>query len=58
MLLQMTEYNNDKDEYCKNKTKNALPSKFSTSFSGSDDEVVYTMVSIKINLGKRMSSGH
>ena len=28
------------------------------SFSGSDDEVVYILVSVKINVGKDMDSGH
>ena len=58
ILIQISEYNGKKDEYFKNKTSISLPSKYSVSFSGSDDELVYILVSIKIHANKYMDSGH
>ena len=58
ILIQRSEYNGVRDEYCKNKTKFYLPSQYSIYFSGSHDEVVYIMVSIKIHVGEYMNGGH
>ena len=58
IFLQRSEYNGVRYEYCKNKTKNALPSQYYMYFSGSYDGVVYIMVSIKFHVGKYMDSGH
>ena len=44
ILLQRIEYNYDTGEYCKNKTKIALPSQYFMSFSGIDDEFIYNTV--------------
>ena len=57
-FLQIPEYNGVRDEYWKYKTKIALPSQYSMSFSGIHDEVVYIMVSINIHVGKDMDSRH
>ena len=55
ILLQRKEYNSDTSEYCK---KIALPLQYSISFLGSNDEVIYILVSTNINLGKDMDSGN
>ena len=48
ILLQISEYNIDTDEYLKSETKIPLSFQYSVSFSGSDDEVDYILVWIKI----------
>ena len=58
ILLQISEYNIDTDEYLKSETKISLSFQYSVSFSGSDDEVDYILVWIKICLGKYMDIGH
>ena len=58
ILLQISEYNIDTDEYLKSETKIPLSFQYSVSFSGSDDEVDYILVWIKICLGKYMDIGH
>ena len=52
--LQRSEYIGARDEFCKNKTKTALLSQYSMSFSGRHDKVVYILVSIQHRLVKDM----
>ena len=47
-----------KKEYCKNKTKIALPSQYSIYFSGRHPEVIYILVSIKLHIGDDMYKDH
>ena len=58
IFLQISEYNSETDEYCKNKTNIFLPSQYSIPFLVINDEVVYNMVSIKIHVGEDVDSGH
>ena len=58
IFLQRSEYNSDKDGFQINKTNIAIPSQYSVYFTGSDDELVYIMVSIKIRVGKDIDSGN
>ena len=58
MFFQRSEYNSVRYEYWKNKSKVALPSQYSMSFSGSHDEVFYILVSIKLHVGKYMDISH
>ena len=51
-------YKGVRDEYRKDKTKIALPSKYSMSFSGIHDEVFCIMFSINIHVGEDMDSRH
>ena len=57
MFFQRSEYNSVRYEYWKNKSKVALPSQYSMSFSGSHDEVFYILVSIKLHVSNNMDSG-
>ena len=57
IFLQISEYNSKRDDYFNNKTNIALPSQYCMSLSGSDDEVVYVIVSIKIHVVQYMDSG-
>ena len=58
LFPQISEYNGVRDEYFKNETKMALPSQYSMYLSGSHDEVVFILVSLKLHVGKNMDSGH
>ena len=58
IFIQRSECNVKKDEYYKNKTKIDLPSQYSISFPGKHSEVVYIIVSIRLNICKDMDSDH
>ena len=58
IFLQRSEYNIEIYEYCKNKTKIALPAQYSMSFPGIDSGVLYIIFSIKITIGKYMDKDH
>ena len=58
ILLQRTEHDYETGEYCKYKTKIALPSQYFMSFSGNMDEVVYIMASIHIHESNSMDNGN
>ena len=57
-FLQIPEYNIERDEYVKKKTKIPLPLQYSMSFSGKHAEVVNIIFSIKLHIGKDMDDGH
>ena len=56
--IQISKYNYERDEYCKNKNRIALPAQHSMSFPGIDSEVIYIIVSIKLHIGKYMDKVH
>ena len=58
IFLQIPEYSGVRDKYFKNKIKIALTSQYYTYFSGSHDEVVCILFSIKIHVSKDMNNGH
>ena len=58
IFLQRSEYSYETDEYCKNKTKFALPVQYSMSFPGKHAEVPYILDSIKIHIDNNMDKGH
>ena len=56
--LQRSNFNYEKNEYYKNKTKIALPAQYSTSFPDKHPGVLYILVSIKLHIGNYMDKGH
>ena len=52
IFIKISEYNYERDEYCKNKTNISLPSQYSVSFTGIYSEVLYILVYIKLHIGK------
>ena len=52
--LQRSNFNFEKNEYCKNKTKIVLLAQYSMSFSDKYPEVLYIIVSIKLHIGNDM----
>ena len=44
IFLQISEYNFETNEYCKNKTKTSLPAQYSVNFPGKHAEVIYIIV--------------
>ena len=46
IFLQISEYNFQRYEYCKNKTRIAPPAQYSMSFTCIDGELLYIIVSI------------
>ena len=58
IFLQISDYNYETDEYCKNKIKIALTYQYSMSFPGKHTEVLYILVSIKHYISNDMDSGH
>ena len=58
IFLQIPEYNFQRYKYCKNKTKIALLAQNSMSFPDIDAEVLYILLSIKLNMGNVMDKGH
>ena len=55
--LQRSNFNMENNIYCKNKTKIVRPDKYSTSFP-ENCEVLYILVSIKLNSGNDIDKGH
>ena len=55
--LQISNYNFEKNLFCKNKTKIALPDQYYMSFPDKP-EVLYILVSIKLHIGNDMDKGH
>ena len=58
IFLQRSEYSFEKYEYCKNKTKIALPAQYSMYLPDKNAEVLYILVSIKLHIGYDMDKGH
>ena len=58
IFLQISEYKFEKNVYCKNKTKIALPAQYSMSFPYKYAEVLYILVSIKLHIDNDMDKGH
>ena len=58
IFLQRSEYDFQREEYCKNKTKFALLSQYSMSFTGQGAEVLYIIVSIKLDIAHYVDIGH
>ena len=56
--LQISNFNYEKNEFYKTKTKIAPPAQFSMSFPDKHPEVRYIIVSIKLNIGNDMDKGH
>ena len=54
IYLQKSNFNYEKNEFYKNKTKIALPAQYSTSFPDKHPELIYIIVSIKIHIGNDM----
>ena len=54
----MPEYNDERYEYHKDKTKISLPAQYSMYFPGKHTEVLYIIVSIKLHIGNNIDSGH
>ena len=50
-------FNVEKNIFCKNKTKIALPAQYSISFPNYP-KVLYIIVSIKLHIGNYMDQGH
>ena len=55
--LQRSNYNIEINKYCKNKTKISLPVQYSMPILN-NPEVLYILVSIKLNIGNGMDKGH
>ena len=55
---QRSDYNYERDELEKNKTKVALTAQYSMFFTGKHAEVIYIPVSINIHIGNDMYRGH
>ena len=55
--LQRSNYNIEKNKYCNNKTKIALPAQYSMSFPN-NPEVLYILVCIKLHIGNDRDKGH
>ena len=47
-----------KNEFCKNKTKIALPDQYYMSFPDKHPEVFYIIFSINLHIGNDMDKGH
>ena len=58
IFLQISEYKFERDEYCKNIPKIALPDQYYISFPGIDSELLYMIVSIKLYIGKDTDKSH
>ena len=57
MSLQISNFNFEKNIFCKSKTKIALPYKYYMYFPD-NPEVIYILVSIKICIGNDLDKGH
>ena len=57
IFRQTSEFNFEK-EYCKNKTKLALPAQYSMYFPDKHPEVLYIIFSIYPHIGNDMDKGH
>ena len=58
IYLQRSNFNYEKNEYCKNKTKISLPAQYSMSFPDKHPELLYIIVSVKLHIGNDMDKGH
>ena len=58
IFLQRSEYKFQRDEYDKDKIIISLPAQYSMYFPGTNAEVLYILVSIKIRIGDDMDKGH
>ena len=58
IFLQRSNFNDEKIEYCKNKTKIYLPAQYSMSFPDKQPEVLYIIVSINLHIGNDMDKCH
>ena len=58
IFLQRPEFNFQKNEYCKNRTKIALPTQYSMSFPDKYSEVIYILAYIKLHIGNDIYKGH
>ena len=56
--LQRSNFNSEKNEFWKNKTKISLTAQYSMSFPDKHPEVLYILVSIKLNIFNDMNKGH
>ena len=56
--LQRSNFNYEKNEYCKTKTKIFLPAQYSMSFPDKHPEVLYILVYIKLHIGNDMDKVH
>ena len=54
--LQISNFNYEKNVFCKNKTKIALPARYSMSFPD-NPEVIYIIFSIKLHIGNDVDKG-
>ena len=54
IFLQISEYNYETDELCKNKIKIYLPTQYSMSFPGIYAEELYILISFKLHIGNDM----
>ena len=55
--LQRSNFDYEKNEFCKNKTKTALPVQYSMSFID-NPEVIFILVYVKLHIGNDMDKGH
>ena len=55
--LERSNFNFEKDEFWKNKTRIALPDQYSMSFPDKHLELLYIIVSIKLHIGNDMDNG-
>ena len=58
IFLQISEFNFEKNQYCKNNTKIALPAQYSMYFPYKHSEVLYILVSVELHIGNDMYKGH
>ena len=56
--LQRSDFNYEKNEYRKHKTKISLPAQYSMSFPDKHPEVLDSIISIKLPIGNDMDNGH
>ena len=55
--LQISNFEDEKDEFCKNKTKIVLPAHYSMSFPD-NPKVICILVYIKLHIGNDMNKGN
>ena len=58
IFLQISEYNFEKYEYCKSRTKIDFPAQYYMYFQDKNADVVYILVSIKLHIGNDMDCVH
>ena len=56
--LQRSDFNYEKNEYCKILTNISLPAQYSMSFPDKEPKVLYILVSIKLHIVNYMDKGH